>query len=313
MEPCHDRPVVLADFVLSPLSTGAFATSWQELTCAFQPSSAAELQEEIPVIVAANGSFAVRSGGCNPAPAAANIDNGVLIDLSSFNGVEYEADSNVVVIGAGLKWDAVCSQLEQYNVIVVGRRNLDVGVGSLILEGELMTTLVILADGSLVNANAGSHPDLLWAPKGGGNKFGTFRDGYCRLALQSGLATGIVTPFTLSAYLVPDILGGVKGYADDEFVCAATEDVIGEVDKASEAEASYVRYLSINDADHKQDVIASYREEDVGRLRDIQPEYDPDRVLQRLVPGGFGPPRPDSWRLQGMQLYHQVSFYFSPS
>ena len=31
---------------------------------------------------------------------------------------------------------------------------------------------VVLANGSLVNANAQSNPDLWWALKGGGNNFG---------------------------------------------------------------------------------------------------------------------------------------------
>lgn len=57
--------------------------------------------------------------------------------MSGFNGIEYDAESNVVMIGAGLRWDAVYSQLEQYNVTVVGGRVLDVGVGGLILGGKL--------------------------------------------------------------------------------------------------------------------------------------------------------------------------------
>lgn len=33
---------------------------------------------------------------------------------------------------------------------------------------------IVLADGSIVNANANSYTDLFWALKGGGNQFGTF-------------------------------------------------------------------------------------------------------------------------------------------
>lgn len=112
-------------------------TSWQYPACIFRPENVAQLQQAVSYIVAGNASFAIRSGGHNPAPGAANIDNGVLIDMSGFNGIEYDAESNVVMIGAGLRWDAVYSQLEQYNVTVVGGRVLDVGVGGLILGGKL--------------------------------------------------------------------------------------------------------------------------------------------------------------------------------
>lgn len=62
----------------------------------------------------------------------------------------------------------------------------DVGVGGLTLGGGLsflstqyglacdnvVNYEVVLADASIVNANATSNPDLFWALKGGGNQFG---------------------------------------------------------------------------------------------------------------------------------------------
>ncbi|RYO80892.1 hypothetical protein DL766_010441 [Monosporascus sp. MC13-8B] len=75
--------------------------------------------------------------------------------------------------------------------------------------------------------------------------------------------------------------------SDDDFVRVATEDMIGQVEKASKAEDSHVHYLFKNDANHEQDVIGSYGEENVRRLRDAQAKYDPDRVFQKLMPGGW--------------------------
>ncbi|EMR69151.1 putative fad binding domain protein [Eutypa lata UCREL1] len=405
---------------MAVVDVGGDLTSWQYPACIFRPENVAQLQQAVSYIVAGNASFAIRSGGHNPAPGAANIDNGVLIDMSGFNGIEYDAESNVVMIGAGLRWDAVYSQLEQYNVTVVGGRVLDVGVGGLILGGGLsyladlyglpcdnvVNFEVVLADGSLANANAESNSDLFWALKGAGNNF------------------GIVTSFTLSAYPLPQVWGGVKTYAwedlpmlhaamleyqlnpqkdpyanvmlqgfpinetigivlsmvylkpemfppafepfysinttsdsttlstyyeflatqgsvdlprsvtagslafglqpisstaiqagyasggnalglqdvsqtwyaidvgwywesDDEFIRSATVDLIGAVTKASEEEDSFIRYLFMNDANREQDVIASYGEGNVRKLRDVQIKYDPDLVFQRLVPGGW--------------------------
>lgn len=63
-----------------------------------------------------------------PAPGAANIDDGVLIDLSTPSDIEYHADRSVVVVGSGNRWGVVYRHLDPYAVTVVGGRVLDVGV-----------------------------------------------------------------------------------------------------------------------------------------------------------------------------------------
>jgi FAD/FMN-containing dehydrogenase len=45
-------------------------------------------------------------------------------------------------------------------------------------------------------------------------------------------------------------------------------------------------YIFMNDAFHRQPVIASYGRDNVKRLRAVQREYDPRRVFHKLVPGG---------------------------
>lgn len=77
--------------------------------------------------------FAIRSGGHSPSPFAANIDNGVLIDMSLFNHTQYNPSKNVATVGAGGRWLGVYNELDRYNVTVVGGRVVDVGVGGLIL------------------------------------------------------------------------------------------------------------------------------------------------------------------------------------
>lgn len=90
----------------------------------------------LKLLVESNVPFAIRSGGHSPSPGAANIDDGILIDLSGFDKVEYDASRNVAVVGTGLRWGEVYSQLEEFNVTVVGGRVLDVGVGGLTLGGK---------------------------------------------------------------------------------------------------------------------------------------------------------------------------------
>ncbi|KAI3319739.1 putative FAD-binding oxidoreductase [Xylariaceae sp. AK1471] len=183
-------------------------TAWETPTCIFQPKTTEDLQAAVSLIVEGNVSFAIRSGGHSPSPLAANIAQGVLIDMSAFNGVDYHANDQVAVVGSGQRWENVYTKLDQYGVTVVGGRVLTVGVGGLTLGSGLsylsdlyglvcdnvVNFEVVLANGSLVNANAESNSDLMWALKGGANNF------------------GIVTRFTMSTYPIHDVWGGVKSY-----------------------------------------------------------------------------------------------------
>jgi FAD/FMN-containing dehydrogenase len=69
-----------------------------------------------------------------------SIDGGVLVDMSRFNRLEYDAERQTVSIGTGLRWGEVHSFLEQYGVTVVGGRISDVGVGGLTL-GSMMGSI----------------------------------------------------------------------------------------------------------------------------------------------------------------------------
>ena len=78
-----------------------------------------------------------------PSPLAANINNGVLIDMAKFNGVSYDAVRNEAKVGAGQRWGNVYDALDPYNVTVVGGRVLDVGVGGFILGSWFVSSFSI--------------------------------------------------------------------------------------------------------------------------------------------------------------------------
>ena len=52
--------------------------------------------------------------------------------MAQFNTLTYDADANTATIGSGLTWDQVYSQLDEYNVTVVGGRVGGVGKFSII-------------------------------------------------------------------------------------------------------------------------------------------------------------------------------------
>lgn len=99
------------------------------------PTRVEDLQTAVNRLVQSNATFAIRSGGHSPSPQAANIDGGVLIDLSGFNDVVYDEAGQVARVGSGLTWGQVYSQLDPFGVTVVGGRVSDVGVGGLTLGG----------------------------------------------------------------------------------------------------------------------------------------------------------------------------------
>lgn len=130
--------------------------------------------------------FAIRSGGHSPVRGLANVDSGIVIDLGLFNSIELSDDRELVDIGPGATWGLVYRTLEPYGLSVAGGRASSVGVGGLTLGGGLsffspqvgfvcdamVNFEVVLADGSVVNANDNSNPDLAIALRGGGNNFG---------------------------------------------------------------------------------------------------------------------------------------------
>ncbi|KAI0105085.1 putative FAD-binding oxidoreductase [Nemania sp. FL0031] len=187
-------------------------TSWRYPSCIARPTTTAQVASLVTVIVKNNVPFAIRSGGHSPNPFDANIDAGVLISLCNFNKVSYNAKTELVSIGPGVRWDAVYTELDKYNRTMVGGRVLDVGVGGLTLGSGLsyLTDLyglvcdnvvsyeVVLADGRVVNASTTSNPNLFWALKGGTNNF------------------GIVTNFVTKTYPIYESWGGIQVYTPDQ-------------------------------------------------------------------------------------------------
>ncbi|GKZ23469.1 hypothetical protein AbraIFM66951_008503 [Aspergillus brasiliensis] len=188
------------------------ATAWAKPSCIVQPKHVTDLQAIVRLVTRDQVPFAIRSGGHMPSPLGANINRGVLIDMSGFDSFEYNPSSQLVTIGIGQRWKTVYEQLDAYNRTAVGGRVTDVGVGGLILGSGLsyLSDLyglacdnvvdfeIVLANGSVTHANAHDHQDLFWALKGGANNF------------------GIVTTATLKTYPMGPVWGGIKWYAIDQ-------------------------------------------------------------------------------------------------
>lgn len=71
--------------------------------------------------------FAVRSGGHTSWAGAANIENGVVIDLRNLSGIALSEDKSTVSVGVGASWDMIYALLDPLSLSVNGGRAAGVG------------------------------------------------------------------------------------------------------------------------------------------------------------------------------------------
>ncbi|CAZ81792.1 unnamed protein product [Tuber melanosporum] len=218
-------PNLQGEILTNPLSDHS---AWATPECILSPRSAAEVSSALKAITAAGAPFAVRSGGHSPNLGWANIEGGVLVELSRINEITYDPANTNVVVGTGSRWGGVYSALEAYGRTAVGARVSPVGVGGFLLGGGLSHVSneygfgcdnvveyeVVLANGTIVNANADAHPELYWALKGGTSNFGTPPPlpQPPTHQLTNCPHAGIVTRFTLKTIPMSKIWGGVITY-----------------------------------------------------------------------------------------------------
>ncbi|GAA5212090.1 LLM class flavin-dependent oxidoreductase [Microbacterium kyungheense] len=152
-----------------------------------QPATAAQVAEAVgfarrhPSIP-----LAVRSGGHGISGRSTN-DGGIVIDLRLLNAIEVlDADRRLVRVGPGARWAQVAAALGEHGWALSSGDYGGVGVGGLATAGgigllarehgltidHLRAAEVVLADGSVVRADASTHPDLFWAIRGAGANVG---------------------------------------------------------------------------------------------------------------------------------------------
>lgn len=198
MEPkCEALAALLgAEKVLLPGSDGYKASlvsyfspqaSTVQPLCFVTPKTVNDVSAVVKSLASNNsGGFAVRGGGHMWLPGASSSPGGVTIDLRGLNSVELSADHSIVSAGAGATWDLIYNKLDPLGLSVAGGRVAGVGVSGLTLGGGLSyfgpehgwtsnqaaSFEVVLADGSVVTANAQQNRDLWKGLRGGANNFG---------------------------------------------------------------------------------------------------------------------------------------------
>ncbi|OBT60736.1 hypothetical protein VE03_09818 [Pseudogymnoascus sp. 23342-1-I1] len=139
--------------------------------CMLSPNSSQEVADIVAALHETNDQFAVKSGGHMPNNGFASIANGILISTRNLDQVVYDPDTTNVVVGPGLKWEEIIEGGLSF-------LSAQYGWGA----NNVVNYEIVLANATIVNANATSNQDLFASLKGGGNNF------------------GIVTAFTLKTH-----------------------------------------------------------------------------------------------------------------
>jgi FAD binding domain len=175
-----------------------FALSPEVVVGVTSPSDVSEA-----VKFAAANSLPIRVQGTGHG-AEVQISDGILITTRRLDAVTVDASASTATVGAGVPWSAVVNATAPYGLAPVTGSSVTVGVVGFVLGGGLgplsrsfgfgsdhaIEFEIVLADGSIVRANATDHPDLFWALRGG----------------KGGL--GVVTSVTLRLHKIPNLYAG---------------------------------------------------------------------------------------------------------
>ncbi|MGH3326651.1 MAG: FAD-binding oxidoreductase [Streptomycetales bacterium] len=178
--------------------------------CVARCRTAADVSEAMRFAAAHGYPVTVRGGGHNVAGAAV-ADEAVMVDLSPMRGVLVDAQAGVARADGGCLLRDLDAATTRYGLACPAGVVSHTGLGGLALGGgygwlartwgltcdHILAVEVVLADGSIVEANDTEHPDLLWALRGGGG------------------TVGVVTRFTLQLRPVGPVYHHVAEYSPD--------------------------------------------------------------------------------------------------
>ncbi len=149
--------------------------------------------------------LSVRCGGHDFAGRALR-HNGIVIDLTRMRHVTVEPAQRVAVVGGGATSKDVALATVPHGLVATTGNVGAVGMGGLTLGGgyspmsaqfgmlsdNLLEATVVLADSTVVTANASENPDLFWALRGGGGNFGVVTSMSFRLHPVRELLAGVL-------------------------------------------------------------------------------------------------------------------------
>jgi len=166
--------------------------------------AAADVVEALGVARRTGLDVTVRGGGHNVAGRAVR-DDAVMVDLAEMREITVDPERRLATAGAGSNWLELNDATGAHGLAVTGGAISSTGIAGLTLGGglgwlmakhglaadNLVAAELVGADGEILQVDEASHPDLLWALRGGGGNF------------------GVVTKFTYRLFPVTTVVGGL--------------------------------------------------------------------------------------------------------
>ena len=171
----------------------------------------------------------------SPGHGAVSIpDGGLLLKTTAMSSVAIDAGRRVARVGGGALWSDVIAAAAPHGLAPLSGSSPTVGVTGYTLGGgtgwlsrlygfaadSVRRFELVTAEGELVTASAGEHPDLFWALRGGGGNF------------------GVVTSLEFELFPVPGVYAGVAMFDTSRAAEALTvyrEWALDEPDESSTA------------------------------------------------------------------------------
>jgi FAD/FMN-containing dehydrogenase len=102
-----------------------------------RPKTSHEVSLLVKEAAQTNAAVAIRGAGHTPWEGAANIDDGMTIDLRGVRGINLRTETSSVEIAAGETWGSVYDRLALDGLATTGGRVARVGIMGLTLGGQL--------------------------------------------------------------------------------------------------------------------------------------------------------------------------------
>jgi FAD/FMN-containing dehydrogenase len=176
----------------------------------------------------------VRGGGHNVAGRAVS-DGGVMIDLSEMRAIAVDPDRRTLTAGGGATWAELNDAAAAHGLAVTGGAISSTGIGGLTLGGglgwlmakhglaadNLIGAELVTASGEVLGVDGNSHPDLMWALRGGGGNFGVATTFTYRVHPLSMITGGLIAhPLDAAPELLRFYREASAGASDDLTVFA---------------------------------------------------------------------------------------------
>jgi FAD/FMN-containing dehydrogenase len=185
---------------------------------------------------ARSGEFevSVRGGGHNVAGRAVT-NGGVMIDLAEMKKIAVDPEQATVTAQGGVTWNELNEAAAEHGLAVTGGAISTTGIAGYTLGGglgwlmgkyglacdNLMAVELVTAAGEVLQVDGGSHPDLLWALRGGGGNFGVASSFTYRLHPLRTVTGGLIAhPIEAAGDLLRFYRDAVADISDDLTVFA---------------------------------------------------------------------------------------------